>query len=52
MVIPVDFDSLPVVGLITLPSTYALAGKSEDINCRVFETERFIFYFNLKNKTK
>ena len=27
MVIPVDLESLPVFGLITLPSTYAFAGK-------------------------
>ena len=27
MVIPVDLESLPVFGLTTLPSTYALAGN-------------------------
>lgn len=38
MVIPVDLDSLPVLGLITLPSTYAFAGKGEDIHSGVFES--------------
>ena len=38
MVIPVDLDSLPVLGLITLPSTYAFAGKWKDIKSGVFNS--------------